>query len=289
MSERNLRTVGWAAVLTGVFVLVEVAGGVISGSLALLADAGHMLTDFAALALAWVGFRVAQRPATERHTYGLDRFPVLVAFTNGLTLFAVAAWIVWEAAHRLLESGTVLAGTMFWVAVAGLAVNLVVFAMLQRADPENLNIRGAMLHVLGDLLGSAAAILAAVLIWATGWVAADPLLSVLVALLILRSAWALVRDSAHVLLQGTPSAVDTNAVAADLIAAVDGLEAVEHVHLWSLTPERPVLTLEARIADGYAPGAVSEAVRAHLRERFGVAHVTVGISPADAPAPPACG
>ncbi len=242
VTKDNARRVGLAALLTGLFVGVEVAGGLISGSLALLADAGHMVTDFAALAMAWVAFRIARRPATPDYTYGYDRVPILVAFLNGLTLFAVAGWIVWEAVERLAEPGEVLAGPMLWVALAGLAVNLLVFWILMGADGENLNIRGAMLHVLGDLLGSAAAIAAALIIMATGWVAADPILSVLVALLILRSAHGLVRDSGRVLMQGAPAG--SAALHAEL-EAIDGLE-VEALRLWSITPERTVATLRAR-------------------------------------------
>ena len=278
VNDRNLRVVGLAAVLTGLFVVVEVVGGVISGSLALIADAGHMVTDFAALAMAWAGFRIARRPATWRHTFGFDRFSILVAFVNGLTLFLVAGWIVWEAAERLMAPGEILAGPMFWVAVAGLVVNIVVFLILQRADRDNLNIRGAMLHVLGDLLGSAAAIAAALIIWTTGWVAADPILSVLVALLILKSAWGLVRDSAHILLEGAPDGVDTRAIAADLVAHVPGLESVEHVHAWSITPERPMLTLDAYVAEGERLGPVNRAIKARLHDHFGIEHATVDVS-----------
>jgi cobalt-zinc-cadmium efflux system protein len=168
-----------AALVTGLFAIIEVVGGVISGSLALIADAGHMVTDFAALAMAWGGFVIAQRPASGRYTFGLQRVSILVAFVNGLTLFAVAVWIVWEAAQRLFDPGDILAGPMLYVAIAGLVVNMGVFWILMGANRENLNIRGAMLHVLGDLLGSAAAILAAIIILMTGWVAADPILSVL--------------------------------------------------------------------------------------------------------------
>ncbi len=242
MTADNARRVGLAALLTGLFVGVEVAGGLISGSLALLADAGHMVTDFAALAMAWVAFRIAQRPATPDYTFGYDRVPILVAFVNGLTLFAVAGWIVWEAIERLASPAEVLAGPMLWVALAGLGVNVLVFWILMGADAENLNIRGAMLHVLGDLLGSAAAILAALIIMATGWVAADPILSVLVALLILRSAYGLARDSARVLMQGAPR--EAGALRTEL-DAIDGLE-IEQLRVWSLTPERTVVTLRAR-------------------------------------------
>lgn len=273
----NRRRVGVAAFLTGIFVIVEVIGGLVSGSLALLADAGHMVTDFAALTMAWAGFVIGQRPATSRHTYGFGRFSILVAFVNGLTLFAVAGWIVLEAFKRLNTPGEVLAGTMLWVAVAGLLVNLIVFAILHGADRDNLNIRGAMLHVLGDLLGSAAAIAAALIIMGTGWVAADPILSVLVALIILRSAWHLVRQSAHILLEGAPTGVDTHAIADDLVATIEGLKSVEHIHAWCITPEQPLLTLNAYVAEGHRLGPINKAIKTRLESEFGINHATVDV------------
>lgn len=277
VDQTNRRRVGVAAILTGLFVIVEIVGGVVSGSLALIADAGHMVTDFAALAMAWGGFVIAQRPATWRHTFGYDRFSILVAFVNGLTLFAVAGWIVWEAMQRLNNPGEVLAGPMLYVALAGLMVNIAVFWVLMGADRDNLNIRGAMLHVLGDLLGSAAAILAAIIIMATGWVAADPILSVLVALLILKSAWGLVKDSAHILLEGAPDGVDTRAIAADLVANIEGLEAVEHIHAWSITPERPMLTLDAYVGTDVRLEPVNLAIKTRLHEVFDIDHATVDV------------
>jgi len=182
--ENNRSRVGFAAALTGLFMMAEIVGGLISGSLALLADAGHMLTDFAALAMAWGAFTIAKRPADWKHTFGYDRLAILVAFVNGLTLFLVAAWIVREAIERFHSPSEILAGPMLWVAIGGLVVNLLVFKILTGADQENLNIRGAVLHVLGDLLGSVAAIIAALVIMKTGWTPIDPLLSVLVAGLI---------------------------------------------------------------------------------------------------------
>lgn len=273
----NRRRVGLAALLTGLFAILEVVGGVVSGSLALIADAGHMVTDFAALVMAWGGFVIAQRPATRRHTFGYDRFSILVAFVNGLTLFVVAGWIVWEAAHRLTNPGDILAGPMLYVAIAGLVVNVVVFWVLMGADRANLNIRGAMLHVLGDMLGSAAAILAAIIIMTMGWVAADPILSVLVALLILKSAWGLVKDSAHILLEGAPDGIDTRAIAQDLVATIEGLESVEHIHAWSITPERPMVTLDAYVDEGVRLGQINRAIKARLRDAFNIDHATVDV------------
>ena len=275
VNASNRWRVGLAALITGLFTVAEVAGGFISGSLALLADAGHMFTDFVALSMAWWAFRFATRPANNRYPYGFDRVTILVAFVNGFTLFLVAAWIIWEAFLRLSNPGDILVGTMLWVACGGLAVNLLVFWILLGADQENLNIRGAVLHVLGDLLGSAAAIVAALIILSTGWTLADPLLSVLVALLILRSAWRLMRDSAHVLMQGTPKGLDSETIGVDLLENVEGLTGIETIRIWSLTQERPILTLTAHISSAADTAAVSEAIKSRLTEHFHIDEVTL--------------
>jgi len=277
------RRIGIAALLTGLFMLAEAAGGMISGSLALLADAGHMMTDFAGLVLAWLGFRVARRPADWKRSYGYDRFGVLVAFANGLALFAIAGWIVVEAIHRLNAPAPVLGGIMFWVALAGLGVNLLAFRLLQGGDHGNLNVRAAALHVVGDLLGSVAALAAAVIILTTGWTPIDPILSVLVSLLILVSAARIVLDAGHILLEGTPTGLDPREIEADLEASVPGVLDVHHVHAWSLSQDRPIVTLHARIApdsmapDSTAPEAVTSAIKARLQAVYGVDHVTVEI------------
>ena len=277
LGEGNRHRVGIAAALTGFFMVAEVAGGLISGSLALLADAGHMLTDFAALMMAWGAFTITKRPSDWKHTFGYDRVSILVAFVNGLTLFLVAAWIVWEAIQRFQSPSAILAGPMLWVAIGGLVVNLVVFKVLTGADQENLNIRGAVLHVLGDLLGSIAAIIAALVIMKTGWMPVDPLLSVLVAFLILRSAWALVKDSAHILLEGAPSHIDRRAIRDDLPQQIDGLIEVKHVHAWSITPERPMLTLEAFAEDGVKLEDISAQIKERLKSEFHIDHATVDV------------
>ncbi|UWQ22092.1 cation diffusion facilitator family transporter [Jannaschia sp. W003] len=273
------RAVAIAAVLTGGFMFAEVAGGLVSGSLALLADAGHMLTDFASLVLAWLAFRLARRPSDWRRTYGFDRFSVLAAFVNGVSLFAIAAWIVFEAFHRLGEPGEVLGGLMLWVALGGLAVNLLSFWVLSRVEEDDLNVRAAALHVAGDLLGSVAALGASLVIIFTGWTPIDPILSVLVALLILRSAWSVVRESGHILLEGAPAGFDGRAVAADLVAAVPGVAQADHIHAWSITEARPMATLEVELAPGHAPDPVRRAVKARLAERFDVGHATVEVRP----------
>lgn len=273
----NEQRLGIAASLTGVFMLAEVAGGLVSGSLALLADAGHMVTDFASLGLAWYGFRLARRPADWRRTYGYDRFTILAAFTNGLALFVIAAWIVVEAWHRLREPIDVLGGIMFWIALAGLAVNILAFWVLQGGDRDNLNVRAAALHVAGDLLGSVAALAAAVVIMVTGWMTIDPILSVLVALIIVRSAWRVVRESGHILLEGTPHSIDNREVAEDLMTTFPMILDVHHVHAWSITEERPVVTLHARLTECCPPEQITADIKRRLNERFGVTHATVEI------------
>jgi cobalt-zinc-cadmium efflux system protein len=268
---------GLAAVLTGGFMLAEIAGGLLSGSLALLADAGHMFTDFGALVLAWGALWMQKRPADWRRTYGFDRLSVLVAFVNGLGLFVIAAVILLEAVQRVMSPTAVAGPMMLAVAAAGLVVNLVVLWMLQGAEKQTLNLRAASLHVLGDLLGSVAAILAAVIIIFTGWTLADPLLSVAVVALILLSAYFVVRDSAHILLEASPVEIDSRRIADDLVAHVDGIKDVHHVHVWSISEERPMVTLHARLAAGRDAESAIAAVKARLASRFDIDHATVEI------------
>jgi cobalt-zinc-cadmium efflux system protein len=276
-SGANEQRVGLAALLTGAFMFVEAGGGVVAGSLALLADAGHMVADFASLSLAWYGFRLSRRPADWKRTYGYDRFSVLIAFVNGIALFVIAAWVIYEARQRLGEHTVVLGGLMFWVALAGLAANIVSFWVLQGGDRKNLNIRAAALHVLGDLLGSLGALVAAIVIMATGWTPIDPILSVLVAVIILRSAWRVVSESGHILLEGAPSGINSRDVADDLRAAFPVIADVHHVHIWSITQERPLLTLHVRVKGNDPPERIVAAVKRRLAERFNISHATIEV------------
>ncbi|MEZ5844679.1 MAG: cation diffusion facilitator family transporter [Hyphomicrobiaceae bacterium] len=270
-----------AAALTGAFMVAEIVGGLVAGSLALLADAGHMLTDFGALALAWFAFRLARRPASWQRSYGFDRFSVLVAFGNGLALFAIAGWIVVEAIGRLQTPAPVLGGIMLWVALAGLAVNIAAFLVLQGADAGNLNVRAAALHVTGDLLGSVAAIVAAGVILTTGFTPIDPLLSVLVAVIILRSAWQIVVESGHILLEATPVGVDTREIGRSIREAVPGVADVHHVHAWSITEKRRMITMHVRTAPTDAPEGVTRSIKQHVSQRYGIHHATIEIEFAD--------
>lgn len=277
VSAANERVVLIGFLLTAGFMVAEVVAGLLSGSLALIADAGHMLTDAAALLLAWAAFRFGRRASDGKRTFGYMRLEVVAGLINAVTLFALTGWIVYEAIQRFMTPHEVLAGPMFVVAVLGLIVNIVVFLVLARGDKSHVNIRGAMVHVLGDLLGSVAAIAAAITIWLTGWMPIDPMLSVLVSLLILRSAWTLFRGSLHILMEGTPGNVVIEDLSRALVAEVPGLAAVRHVHVWSITSGRPVATLEIALAPGANALVVTQAVKAALRADYGIAHATVEI------------
>lgn len=281
-NNSNTRRVTIALVLTGTFMIVEVIGGILSGSLALLADAGHMLTDTMALALAAVAFQVSRRPADGRLTYGYQRFQILAAFVNGLSLLLIVGWILFEAFNRFVSPHEVLGRTMLIVAVAGLVVNIISFTVLHGGDKENLNIRGAALHVAGDLLGSVAAIVAAVVIIFTGWMAIDPILSVAVAFLILKSAWVLVKRSAHVLLEGAPEWLDQHAMQENLVAHVAEVVSIHHVHVWGLTPQDLMLTMHVKVHNRPEnPTDIIRRVKAVLREDYGIGHSTVEIETND--------
>jgi cobalt-zinc-cadmium efflux system protein len=269
-----------AAALTTVTMLAEAIGGVVSGSLALLADAGHMLTDAAALVLAWLAMRFARRPADWKRTYGFQRFEVLAAFSNGLALFFISGMICYEAIERMYDPIEVLGTPMLIIAAVGLAVNLITLLVL-RHDGANLNVRAALLHVMSDLLGSVAAIVAALVILQTGWTPIDPILSIVITLLILRSAWLITKDAGHILLEGAPTGIDVREVQRDLEATVPDVQSVHHVHAWSLSENRPVMTLHALTCDSVPPERVAAAIKARLKEAFGVVHATVEVEHRD--------
>ncbi len=264
-----------AACLTGGFMVAEALGGWLTGSLALLADAGHMLTDSLALGFAWYAFHLGERPGTGRLTYGFGRVKTLVAYTNGIAIFVIALWIVYEAWQRFQAPPPVLGGPMLVVAVLGLLVNIAGFLILHGGDRDSLNMRGAILHVLGDLLGSVAAIAAALVILATGWTPIDPILSVLVAVLILSTAWRLMRDAAHVLLEGTPPHLDRDGIAHDIERNVPGVREVHHMHVWSVDGSRTMATLHACLNEGVDAHAAVSAIKARLAAEHGIEHATV--------------
>ncbi|MEP9378638.1 cation diffusion facilitator family transporter [Aquabacter sp. CN5-332] len=279
MTEDSQRRVFWVMVFTGTYMIIQATGGYLSGSLALIADAGHMLSDTVALCFAWIAFRLSRRPADAQRTFGYHRFQVLAALLNGLTLFLIAIWVVYQAVMRFWDPVEVMAGPMLIVAVVGLLVNVGGFLVLRGGDRRNVNMRGALLHVLGDLLGSVAAIVAALVIMATGWMPIDPILSVFVSVLILKSAWSLMSSSANILMEGVPEGFEGPALTAEL-TSIAGVSDVHHVHVWGLTGEKLMASLHIKLDHGAEASVVKTAVRARLAERFGIGHVTIEVDDA---------
>ena len=271
------RRVAWALWIIVLFLAVQVAGGAISGSLALLADAGHMVSDAVALAMSWAALRIARRPADLLRSYGYRRLEVLVAFANGCALFVITAWIAFEACWRLAAPRVVHGRSMLVVAVAGLLANAAAFLILSGGRRSSLNVRSAWLHVLGDLLGFGITIAAALAILFTGWSRLDPILSLAVAALISRSALQIVRSSGHILLEGTPVGLDAALVREDLLAALPAVSDVHHVHAWSLTEQEQFITLHVRTIPGANLDALVPAINRRLEHRFGITHSTIQV------------
>ncbi|MFW3171406.1 cation diffusion facilitator family transporter [Geodermatophilus sp. CPCC 206100] len=263
--------------LTVAVMVAEVAGAVVSGSLALLADAGHMATDALGIGLALGAVTLAQRPPRGRRTFGWQRLEILAAVANGLLLLAVAGYVLVEAVRRLGEPPEIESGVMLAIAAAGLLVNLAGLALLHRGRGESLNVRGAYLEVLADALGSVAVIAAAVVIATTGWTAADTVASVAISALVLPRAWSLLREAVDVLLEAAPRGVDLDEVRAHILA-VDGVVGVHDLHAWTITSGLPVLSAHVVVTDealqGGHSGRVLDALCACLGGHFDVEHCT---------------
>jgi cobalt-zinc-cadmium efflux system protein len=283
VNQDNKKRVFIAMLMTFGFMLAEVIGGIISGSLALLADAGHMLSDGVSLLLSWVAFIYSDKQADFKRTFGWHRFQTLAAFVNGLTLLAIAVWIIWEAGWRFYQPVEVMAKPMFVIAVFGLLVNVIVFKILQGGDHDNLNLKSAMIHVMGDLLGSVAAILAAVLIYLFAWHWADPLLSLLVALLIMRSGWFVVKKATHILLEGSPDVIDIEAVKNKIIADIKTVTDVHHVHTWSLTNDKHLMSLHIKVNEHVDDYDVLWETKELIQHNFPIFHTTIQIEHLDCP------
>lgn len=263
----------FALTLTAAFALCEAIGGWWAGSLALLSDAGHMATDVAALALALFAQRVARRPPSKHKSYGYARAEVLGAFVNALIMLGVVVWIAAEAVSRLLHPTPVAGGAVIAIATAGLMVNVVVAWRLAGAG-ASLNHRAALLHVLGDLMGSVAAIAAGVVIQLTGWLPIDPILSLVVALLILRSTWVLLHQASDVLMEGVPAHISYDEVGKAL-SALPGVVSVHDLHIWAMSGERAALSAHLVIADAQRWPQLLDECRDLLRRRFSIDHVTL--------------
>jgi cobalt-zinc-cadmium efflux system protein len=265
----------WVAfALTAAFGVVEAVAGWLSGSLALISDAGHMATDSAAFVVALFAQALARRPPSKRASYGYARAEVLAAFVNALAMLALVVWIAVEAVARLLAPSAVVGSVVIGVATAGMAVNLVVAWMLSRAASSSINARGALLHVVGDLLGSVAALIAGAVVQFTGWTPIDPILSIVVVLLILRSTLALLRQSSGVLMERVPSHLSYDAIGRAL-AALPGVTGVHDLHVWQVSADRPALSAHVMLADGTAWPRVLGAAQRLLASDFGIDHVTL--------------
>ena len=273
--DANARRLLIAFSVTAIFMLLEVIGGIISGSLALLADAGHMLTDAAALLVALLAVQFARRPPDAHRTFGWLRLTTLAAFVNALALVVITLFIFWEAIMRFRHPEPVAGGLMLTIAFAGLVANLLSFWVLHRGSEEkNLNVRAAALHVMGDLLGSVGAIIAALVILWTGWTPVDPILSVLVSALVLRSAWRLLKESVNELLEGAPRSVDIAALKRKLSRAVPEVRDIHHVHIW-LVGEKPLMTLHVRVVPPHDHDALLGRIHHFLAHEYQIAHATV--------------
>jgi cobalt-zinc-cadmium efflux system protein len=277
IEERSLRAMAFALGLTLLFAVIEVVTGFMSNSLALISDAGHMVTDAAALGLALLAQLIAKRPPSARHSFGFVRAEALAAFVNSLAMLLLVSWIVFEAAHRLADPEPVKGGVVLVVAAIGAAINILVAWILSR-DEQNINTRAALVNVLGDLLGSVAAIAAGAIIYWTGWVRIDPLLSIFVSLLILKSTVGILRESYHFLMEGVPHQIDYLQVGEDL-ARVPGVLSVHDLHVWDMSPGHPALIGHLEIHDLGEWPAVLAAVREMLLARHGIEHVTLQPEP----------
>ena len=273
--------------LTFGFMLVEAVGGWLSGSLALLADAGHMLTDVGALGLTLLTAWIAQRPADGRKTYGYLRWEILAALVNGALLFGLAAWVVIEAVSRVRQPHEIRGGIFLSVAVAGLVVNGIGIWLLHGQHAGHLNTRGAYLHILGDLLGSVGAVIAAVVILATGWTLIDPLISVALSLLILTGAWRLMRESTDILLEAVPAHIAMGEVETRM-QAVPGVTAVHDLHVWTVTNGMVAMSGHAVVPELAAHPAVLQAIQESLGS-LGIGHVTIQLEARDHCADPDSG
>ena len=270
----------YAILIIIITMIVEVVGGVISNSLALLSDAGHMFTDFISLLLSWLAYKVAMRKSDSCRSYGYHRFQVVAAFINGLTLFGIAILIILESIKRFFSPEQVCWEIMMFVAVLGLIANVVSFFLLYRKNESNLNLKSAVLHVVGDLLGSVAAIIASIIIMFTSWQIMDPLLSVFVSIIILGSAYRIIKNSGHILLEGTPDTVNPDKIRQAICESITEVLDVHHIHIWSLTTDHPIMTMhvkldKAAVTNNLKYSQVLVSIKKLLSKDFCIIHVTI--------------
>ncbi|MBP2077924.1 cation diffusion facilitator family transporter [Oceanobacillus polygoni] len=272
----NTRVLFWSFILIFTFMIVEAIGGILTNSLALLSDAGHMLSDAAALGLSLLAFKIGEKKATGNKTFGYKRFEIIAAFINGLTLIIISLYIFYEAFHRFAEPPEV-SGSMMIIAFIGLCVNILVAWLLMRGDAkENLNIRSALLHVLGDLLGSVGALTAGLFIILFGWNIADPIASVLVAILIVISGFRVTRDSLHILMEGKPANIDVDLLKNSLME-LNGVEDVHDIHVWSITSEFPSMSCHLVVDKTVDRDQLLQTANDKVKTQFNINHSTFQI------------
>ena len=273
--QKNQRKILIAALITASYMLVEIIGGLWVNSIALVADGVHMMTDAMALGLAWWGFHMSQRPATEGMTFGFQRTQILTAFVNGFSLLLIVGGIVGMAIYRFFDPQEIMGKEMFIIAVIGLINNAFVFWLLLSGDQENMNMRGATLHFLGDILGSIAVIGGAIIIFYTGWVTVDPILSLMMAAIIAVGAYRLTRESAHILLEGVPAGYEIQSITQDLEEEFSYLTSVHHIHLWAISEDQILMTLHAKTAIENITDHNLAAIKQYLLETHKIHHVTI--------------
>jgi len=277
LRDKNRRSLVLALTITAIFFVVELIGGILTNSLALLSDAGHMFTDVLALGMSVFAMWLARRPPTKSHTFGYHRFEIFAAFLNGLTLAGISVYIFFEAYHRFLDPPDVAGLPMMVIAVFGLFVNIASGYILHQSKDDSLNVKGAYLHVLGDALGSIGAILAGVIMWTTGWMYADPLFSVIIGILIVVSSWRLLQDTFHVLMQGTPPDIEPEEVQ-EAIAGIDCVVGVHDLHIWTLTSGINAMTVHVNVDESVSQKLHDDIIR-NIRElaleMFSIQHTTV--------------
>ncbi|MBC2725097.1 cation diffusion facilitator family transporter [Desulfosporosinus sp.] len=278
-SKKGLTT---ALIITFCIMILEFIGGLITNSLALLSDAGHMLSDSSSLVLSLVAFWFAAKPPSPNKTYGFYRFEILAAFFNGITLFLMAGWIVYEAYERIVEPPTVSSEAMILIAGIGLIANLLsAYFLMQHGNVKgNVNVKSAYLHVIGDALGSFGAIIAGILMMIFDWYVADPIISVVVALLILKSAWDVLKTSIHILMEGTPITIDQKEVRKTLLS-IEGIEDIHDLHIWTITSGLDSLTCHVLIDDNQTDQDILQQVIDLIRDKYEIVHTTVQIEKRD--------
>ena len=275
-SDGDISALRKACLLITTFMVVELVVGLWANALVLVADAGHMFLDATALGLAWWAAHLSKRGFDQQLSYGYHRFQVLAAFVNGLTLVALIIWITVEAVQRLINPEAMNPWPTLIVATLGFIVNLIAFRLLHDTS-GNTNIRSAALHVLGDLLGSVAAMVAAIVVMTLGWLYADPVLTLAIVVILSRGAYGVLKESAHILLEGVPAGVNLAQIKTTLTEEIDGVDGVHHVHAWGLTAEKPLLTLHALIPESAQVQIVVRDIKQLLKERFDIEHSTIQV------------